>query len=540
VFIGPSGNDHDEAVFIKIPSGFAGPTGGHFMLGWPSPSARPVLAPEQIVDDDNFAADRNFAEHEYMIGGKYQGYYTWEEGNPYGAGARNVWPGLSAGDAFMPSDHLRSASTWLYPYGSKDRESRTLVIGPVLAGFLKFFFIEGRSTSTDSRYKGLWSRMSEMAFLSNIANDQPLSGFCDLWGGTLEPTISGADFFLNGFESYKKIMPYNSLPTPSSAMPVNGIAFNLLFDFMKYQRDHYPDLNGAPVFADPAYDLEEFLVPQAEEMRSCEIKGLHPHDGVSIYFQENGKYDPDLYPDNCYYSGNLADITVYDSSLVSARITHKLDLTKCESREEEQEAFEKFLFVRARADAGEVNRTDKPGIFLVARRKGVSDSFADALTLSGRPVALSRPLIVIIDRGSLAISHDVISPIKDGAPEVLCTLALVNGHFFIDGTGYQREIHACLASLHPAAGRLLKPTRDSGPATFLIRGGLALSEIGLYESPLNDPLSHLGTTMLHFPAGGEIHYNPLFNPSFRQSAGDSRIFIIEDSSGRTQITGAAL
>ncbi len=540
IFIGPCGAEQDEAVFLKIPSGFDERTGGHFMLGWPSPSKRPVLAPEIIVDASNFASDSNFPGHTYAIGGNYQGYYTWEEGNPYGAGARNIWPGLSAGETFKPSDHLRSASTWLYPYGNRNRESRTLIIGHVLAGFLKFCFIEGHSSTTGGRYKGLWGRMSEMAFLSNIANDQPLSGFCDLWGGNLTPKIAGTDFFLNGFASYKKIMPYNSLPTPSSSMPGNGIAFNLLFDFMKYQRGRYPTLNSDPGIAAPSYDLEEFLVPQAEEMRSADVKGLHPHDGVSIYFKENGRYDPDIYHDNCYFSGNLADMTVYDSSLISARITHKLDLTKCETKEEEQEALEKFLFAGARSGTEKLNRTDKSGIFLVTRRKGVSESFADALTLSRQPVALDRSLIVIIDRGSLIISHDVISPLKDGAPEVLCTVALVNGHFFLDGKGYKREIHAYLAALHPAAGRLLKPARTSGPVSFIIRGGLALNEAGLYESPDADPLSHLGTTMLHFPGGGEIHYNPRFSPSYRQSAENSRLLVIEDSAGRSQVTGAAL
>ena len=539
IFIGPSGSEKDEAVFIKIPSGFEGAAGGNFMLGWPSPSENPVLAPEIITESRNFASDSDFPDHEFHIGGKYQGFYTWEEGNRYGAGARNLWPGLTAGDRFEPSDHLRSASTWLYLFGNKDNESRTLVIGPVLAGFLKFFFIEGQSSFTGGRYKGLWGSMTETAFKSNIDNSQPISGFTDLWGGTLEPPIYGSDLFLNGYESYKKIMPYNSLPNPSSIMPVNGIAFNMIFDFMKYQRDSYPDLEAAPTISGLAYDREEYLVPQAEEMRNSLIKGLHPQDEVALFFQENGQYDPYLYPDNCYFFGNLESVTVYDSNLVSGRITHQLDLTKCKNLEEEQEALEKFLFKKSFIDGKQVNVTDKSGIFLVSRRQGVSKDFSDALTLSSLPVHLEKPLIIVIDQGSLTISNDVISNFKDGSPEVLCSLALIDGHFFIDGTGYTREIHAYLASLNPASGRLLKPARNGGPTSFKIHGGLALTEIGLYESPLNDHLNHLGTTMGHFPAGGEIHYNPRFNPSLPTSAEDSRILLIETGTGRIEISGAA-
>ncbi|MFZ5949417.1 MAG: hypothetical protein ACOYXC_01835, partial [Candidatus Rifleibacteriota bacterium] len=501
VFIGPAGNDKDEAVFIKIPSGFIGPAGGHFMLGWPSISATPVLAPEIISDNKNFASDSNFPEHEFLFGGKYQGFYTWEEGNPFGAGARNLWPGLAAGEKFEPSDHIRSASTWLYLFGNQNRESRTLVIGPVLAGFLKFFFIEGHSSVTGGRYKGLWGGMTEAAFKSNIENNQPLPGFTDLWGGTLSPPIHGSELFLCGFESFKKIMPYNSLPSPSSVMPVNGIAFNMIFDFMKYQRDRYPSLEEAPGIAAPSYDVEEFLVPQAEEMRNSVVKGLHPHDEVALFFDENGQYDPYLYPDNCYFFGNLESITIFDSNLVSARITHRLDLRDCKSKDQEQEALEKFLFKKAIDGGKEVNVTDKSGIFLVSRRKGISGDFSDALDFSRLPVRLEKPLIVIFDNGSLSVSNDIISPVKDGAPEVLCSLALVDGHFFIAGDGLNREIHAYMAALNPASGRLLKGDFNSGPTSFRILGGLALTEMGLYESPVNDPLSHLGTTMSNFPGG---------------------------------------
>jgi len=539
VFLGPAGAAADEAVFIKIPSGFDPAAGGHFMLGWPSVSAMPVLAPELIEDNVNFAPQSDFTPHEYSLGAKFQGFYTWEEGNQYGAGGKNLWPGLAAGSSFVPSDHLRSASSWVYPYGGQNKESRTLVVGPVLAGILKFFFMRGRNTSTSEEYKGLWTSMSESIFNTKVAANHTLQSFAGMWEGTLAPPINGLDFFRSGYESFKKLMPYNSLPDPTPPLPSNGIAFNLLFDFMKYQRDVYPPLNGVPGIAAAAYDAERFLVPRAEEMRNCAVKGLHPHDEMGIFFEENGQYDPNSSPDNCYFMGNLTGITVYDSNLLSNRITHKLDLRKCDNTAEEQEAMEKFLFKQVGGAASGVNETDKPGIFLITRRNGVSDSYADALVFSSRPVKLVKPLIVIVDKGSLILRHDINGTMTDGAPATLCSMALINGHFFIDGAGSARTLHASLASLHPSSGRLLRPptVSVSSPGQFKIHGGLALTEIGLYENPMNDPLNHLGTTMSHFTEGGEVHYNPRFNPS-GPTAVDSRIFVLEDTAGKLSIEGA--
>jgi hypothetical protein len=539
VFLGPSGSGGDEAVFIKIPAGFDPTAGGHFMLGWPSVSALPVLAPEIIEDNSNFAPASEFPGHDYSLGAKYQGFYTWEEGNQYGAGGKNLWPGLAAGASFVPADHLRSASTWIYPYGNQSQESRTLVIGPVLAGFLKFFFMRGLNTTTSEEYKGLWSSLSESMFNTKSAANHTLQSFAGMWEGTLAPPVYGLDFFKNGYESFKKLMPYNSLPDPSPTMPTNGIAFNLLFDFMKYQRALYPNLAIAPGISDISFDAEKFLVPQAEEMRNCAVKGIHPYDEMGIFFHENGQYDPNASPDNCFFMGNLSSINIFDSNLLSNRITHKLDLRKCLNTAEEQEAMEKFLFKQVGGAASGVNETDKAGIFLVTRRLGATDSFADALVLSKRPIKLVKPLIVILDKGSMIIKNDITAPVTDGAPAVLCSLALVNGHFYIDGTGASRVIHAYLAALHPSAGRLLRPptVSSSSPGHFKISGGLALSEIGLYENPMNDPLNHLGTTMSHFTQGGEIHYNPRFNPSSPAMAA-SRVFVLEDTSGKVSIEGA--
>ena len=113
------------------------------MLGWPSEVANPILAPEIVSDPTHFAPDTDYTNIDYGLGCKYQGFYTWEPGNPQGAGKRDLWPRLTSapGVAYNPIDQFRAASTWIYPYGNQSKSSRTLIIGPVLAGFLKFYFI---------------------------------------------------------------------------------------------------------------------------------------------------------------------------------------------------------------------------------------------------------------------------------------------------------------------------------------------------------------------------------------------------------------
>jgi hypothetical protein len=534
IFIGPAGATGNESVFLKIPSGFNPLTGGHFMIGWPSVSAMPVLAPEIVTDATNFAPESDFADYTYNLGAKYQGFYTWEDGNPYGAGGKNLWPGLTSGTIFQPSDHLMSASSWLYPYGNQSNESRTLIIGPVLAGFLKYYFIRGTNTTTATPFKGLWGTLSETDFNTRITNNDSLQSFTSLWAGTLNPPIEGGAFFRNGFNSFKTLMPYNSLPDPSPPNPTNGIAFNLLFDFMKYQRTAYPQLNDPPEISAVTYDSENYLVPNAQDMRTNSVPGLHPFNSMGIFFEENGQYDPNAFPDNCYFYGDLSALSVFDSNLFSNRITHTLDLKDCSNTAEESEVVEKYLF----KDMGSENETDKAGIILIKRRSGVSNNFADSLVISSKPVKLVKPQIVIVDKGSLTIKHDILANMDGGAPDCLFSLALIDGNFYIDGSGYSRVIHGSLISLNNSAGRLLRPASVStgGPKHFEIHGSLALTEIGLYSSTMSDPLNHLGSTMLNFTDGGEVHYNPRFNPS-SPAYKNSRIFTIEDTSGHFEIRG---
>ncbi len=513
IYLGASGPTANAPVYLKIPNGFSQTTGGLFMFGPPSAGTPQLLAPAGIEPGTDFKRSEDIVDHNYYLGSKYHGYYTKEEDNPLGVGAKNLWPGLTTGTEFVPSDRFLSASTWLYPFGTMRQSSRTLIIGPVLAGYLKYFFIKGSGVG-GSEYRGLFSSMKSDVFATKKAENKELLDFCYFWSGILEPPITGAEFFLNDYNSFRKLMPFNSLPSRSEGVAFRGVSFNMIFDFMKYNRSRYPDVETGPSLAQNDYFGDQFHVPMAQAMQSNPVKGVHPGGDFGIFFEDSGQYNPNVYPDNCYFFGDMGQFTVAASGLVSNRITNIIDLSRCVSADEENEKIEKALFKELDKDGETVNEPRKSGIFLVKRRREATRQFDDALLLSSRKVFLSAPLIVITDRGSLNIGHDIVADLKDGAPEVLCSLAVANGDIYLSGNGVQRTVHAFLIAVGSGCGRLLKPaSMAAAPDSFEIFGGLAVSELGLYQDPSADPRSDVGSTMMHFPAGGKIIYNPRFNPS---------------------------
>ncbi len=540
IFIGPSPQSPGQAlnlregpVFFKIPSGFNQDTGGEFMIGWPSSPSSAVLLPELIENPTHFAPDTSFAPHDYMIGATFRGFYVAEDGNPWGAGGRNLWPALtSGGGAFTPDDHFLSASTWLFPFGTTGKASRTLVVGPALAGFLKFFFIRGLNSSTAESYRGIFASMQQSDFDSKIASNKPLFSFAGtgLWAGNLTPTIYGEDFFLNGYNSFIRLMPFNSLPTQID--PLNGgVAFNLLFDFMKYSRTSYPQLDAAPTLASTDYAGREILVPGRVELNNGPVKGLHPFNNMQIYFKENGQYNPTMYADNCYFAGDLRSLRIGSSNLVQGRVTHILDMNAFTTLDEENQRVEKYLFKKSTYAGADVNVPKRSGIFYIRRRNGATSNDTDALRLSTLPILINKPLIILVDKGSVEFDRNILCDMVDGAPGYRMSLCLIDGDFFINaGSGETRRIDAYLAALSgvPGRGRLLN--KGAGNASFQINGGLAVTEAGLH-------LSSAGrSTMRDFPGGGEINYNPAFNPSLPSYA-TSHILVLEDNASQIVVGG---
>ncbi len=536
IYIGASGPDRDAPVYLKVPNGYSESTGGLFMFGPPSNSLPKLLAPAGIEHGSDFQKSENLSGHDFYLGSKYHGYYTTEEDNALGVGAKNLWPGLTIGDSFQPSDRFLSASTWLYPFGNMKQSSRTLVIGPVLAGYLKYNFIKGKDVS-GNEYRGLFGSLTQASFEDKKSRDLALLDYCFFWSGLLEPPITASDFFLNDYNSFKKLMPWNSLPSRTSTSLIKGVAFNMIFDFMKYDRTRYPDTDVGPVFTQPEFFNQKSLAPMAQEMLNSDVKGVHPSGDLGIYFRENGDYNPNSYPENCFFFGDLANYSVSNSSLVSNRITNIIDLSDCKSLEEENEQVEKILFREVRKSGKTVNEPRKTGIYFIRRREGVSASFEDALSISSREIDVSRPIIVVIGNGSLNLSRDIISDLKDGAPEFLMTLAVCQGDVYLSGNDVKRTIHAYVTAVSSGYGRLLRPPGASdGPDIFEIFGGLALTEAGLYPDKAADPRSDVGSTMLSFPGGGKVIYNSRFNPSLPGYA-DSYHLVMEPIAGTLSIRG---
>jgi len=379
--------------------------------------------------------------------------------------------------------------------------------------------------------------MSATSFLAKQTADTEMLDYCYFWSGLMLPPVYGREFFLNGYDSYQLLMPWNSLPDKNATSLVKGVAFNMIFDFMKYSRSQYPDPETGPSIAGGDYAARSIVVPMAAAMQASPVKGVHPSGDFGLFFEANGEYNPNIAPDNCYFYGDLAQISIATSNLVSNRITNIINLSDCSSTEEENTRVEKLLFKEALQSSKTVLEPRRAGIFLIRRRAGIGSSFADALSLAGREINLTMPMIILISNGSLNISHDITSQLKNGAPEHLLTLALSRGDVYLTGSGNKRSIHAYIAAIDDYYGRLLKPpTMAAAPDSFEIFGGLALNEIGLYQDKAADPRSDVGSTMLHFPGGGKITYNTRFNQSLPTYA-EAYILSMEPIAGTLTIRG---
>ncbi|MFZ5952789.1 MAG: hypothetical protein ACOYXC_18950 [Candidatus Rifleibacteriota bacterium] len=538
IYIGPSGSEEDAPVFLKIPNGFSPAAGGWFMFGRPTSGPVQTLSAARVEAGEDYRKSDEVPEHNFYLATKYQGFYTSEEGRPMGVGSHNLWPGLATGEEFQPSDRFLAASTWLYPFGTMNQSSRTLVIGPILAGYLKYYYIQGKGRE-DVNYRGLFTSMTEEKFNEKADAGKELLDFCHFWSGQATPPILGRDFFKNGYSSFKKVMPWNSLPSKNSIASVRGVAFNMIFDFMKYDRNRYPDIDVGPSISRNEFNSLQTHVPLAYSMQNNPVKGIHPSGNMGIYFKDNGEFHPEIYPDNCYFYGDLSLYSVANSSLNenSNRITNVIDLSSCKSLEEENSRIEMTLFKEVKKSGKTVNEPRRTGIFKIIRREEAGTVFSEALQISSKEIFLSKPMILIFKNGSLNLNHDITANLSNGSPDTLLTLALINGDVYISGNGSQRNIHAYITAVGQNGGRLLKPSDNTAaPEKFEIFGGLALSEIGLYQDKSADPRSDVGSTMLHFPGGGKIIYNSRFNPSLSNYS-ESYSLVIEAIPGTLSVTG---
>ena len=545
IFLGPSREPSTGTVMLRLPSGFDPDTGGHFLFCLPPNivSGKETVRPERIEDTVNFNIPVPPAVASFMIGGLFQGFFTFDPGLPApnqqkgAAGFKfpsglYLWNGLVLNPSipWAQSDRWLCASSWLYPFGDRGNPSRTLMIGPVLAGFLKLYFVKSIPPNWKFNFQAIDAPQYNPA--SMVDGNMGMK-YKELFR-IPDDTAANA-----GYTSYTRVMPCNLDVKPSAYPPTAGIAFNVLFDFMKYPPigSGYPALDeGSPAlgaFTNP------FFVPNAAEMRapSSGIPGLHPFEDVKILFTESGGSDPAVSPDNCYFSGNLLNFRFTSENLLG-RVTHHLNLGECTSQIEENSQLKDFLFRPAVAADNAPSGPNwlvpkRSGIFYIKRRSGASTG-GERLKLPGK-IFLTRDLTIIVEMGDLEIPDRIESKKVGDAPEHLCSLVVLDGSLFLGTTD---EIDAYLVALNPGpgggkgGGKLLSSSPSPGSVRRMnIFGGLAIWEMGLYQ---NSPER---TTMTDFTDAGLIQFNPRFNPS-SELYPNSRTFIMEEKASQLIVTGA--
>ncbi|MBF0500944.1 MAG: hypothetical protein HQM09_12475 [Candidatus Riflebacteria bacterium] len=542
IFLGPSHNTAaTDAVLLKIPSGYKPDAGGHFQVALPPGvgNGKELIPPENIDDASNFNLPSPYATAACMVGGMYQGFFTDELDaagnsiNPLGAAGQGLWPSLTPN----ASKRYECAASWLFPFGDRTRPSRTLMIGPVLAGLLKFYFLKDMTTTPAAwklTIRGKGAPSAAVASYSPNAQVENANGVTPaespICSQLCKQPTGGADA---GYDSYKKIMPVDFTPNTFSNPPSVGISYNVLFDFMAYPggSSPYPNVNGGSTVMQNTGD--PFYVPCYDTINnppvSGTILGLHPYDGVMIQFQKAA-----MAVDNTYFKGDLTKFRIANNNLL-ARVTHIIDLSSCANQASEDAAFASHLFRPADpAIEPAYNGYFKPrkkGIFYVKRRSGVIPG-GDKLTLpAGSGIYVNQNFIIIIDKGDILIPQKIKADSLNNAPGKLFSLVALEGNIYL---GTNSEIDAYLVALNPGPGSLAGGGRllcANATKEMNIFGGVAAWEMGLYETN-TDP-----TTMSTFSNGGEIHYNPRFNPSSPLYL-NALEFIPEDIASAIEITGA--
>lgn len=529
IFLGPSHDASSEGpVILRIPSGYSNDAGGHFMIARAilNGAGKLVLPPENIIDPAAFALPTTLGVPA-AIHGIYQGFFTAEEATPgvitpSPVAAKGFWSLPNPGD---------SAASWLMPFGENAEPSRTLMVGPVLAGFLKFYMLkEPTLSSTDPAY---WS----------VSIKQKLDSSPDpalIYDKTAQVNAPDAvppgvpayqNVFLGapgdpagkeGLTNLSRVVPASFLPGMSFA----GVAFNALFDFMAYTTTYPGFLTGSAILAGVGM---QSLVPASTDLNTTAPPGQHPWESFEIRFREGND------PDDLFFRGNLLDLALTTTNL-PGRVSHIVDLSACTSQAEENQLFANTLFAKVTAaeDAAHAGwwKPRRKGVFFIRRRA----SPGTPLSLPGSGalgILLNQNMMIAVSGGNLAIPCTIQAPLDGGAPGKLLSLVTLDGNIILETS---QEVHAYLTALKKgpgggSGGGKLLCGASNAQRCMNIFGGLAVWELAMYP---ND--GSTSTTMTGFTNGGKIRYNPRFNPTSPVYAG-SREFLPEDKPSSLEITG---
>jgi len=528
VFLGPVAQGSDNApLLLQIPAGY-GSNGGHFHFAKPVVNAggKPIVPPGDIVDQ---AGIYNLSSNNLRMGSTFSGFFTDSDAGK-SAAELGVWPQIDARPKW------ECASTWLFPYGDQANPSRTLIIGPVLAGFLRYHFLESqdklwRMIIADSSFEPV-AAIANAGYKADANHPAYTAAAAD--SDAVVPRY--IDVFNGGENAFNQVRPI--VVHPSYSLPV---AFNLLFDFMEYPTGNYvyPSLKGEMINI-AGYMRQPFFttmtagdIPDINHMNSPEFpnpKGIHRFSGEGSVITLNDSALPagTSTLDKIYFKGNLKDFALISNEQarnLPGRTTHLIDIRDREAAQEDK-AFHESVFIKRNG----VYYPQFNGIMLV-RRSEVNGA-ARALTMPA-PLELDRSLVIMVDNGDLLISGPITSPMAatygGEAPQHLLTLAALQGNIQL---GTAQEIHACLVALKHGTGqgdggRLLSASNNHEINIF---GGLAVHEMALY------PASGFRTTMADFYRGGTIRYNPRFNPS-SDFYREYRTLIVADKSDLIKFQG---
>lgn len=512
IFLGPSHTPSSSQgeVLLKIPAGYESEAGGHFLFARPlerdnpePPPEKQLVVPEEKIEDQGFNLQAPGIDSAKIVG-KFVGFYTYSANKDkpsLNAAQVGLWKNLSS-----PQD---CTSSWVSIFGDCQAPSRTLVIGNVHAGFLKFFAFLGKIAGVECKQK---------------------------IGPQYEPTVP-----INGDKKgpiWQDV--FQSSLTHQKVVPVDfstrKVPYNSFFDTLDYPGSQPGQSNwGYPPFAGPGYcpilgktpalSQSPGLLPEPAGFQ--QKGGIHPSQITLLRSNSAGRT-----PDNIYYSGDLSRYSLSLNGPIGERVSHEIDLTNCKSPQEEAKLFRSKVFCqysqispplanRSPLPTGNWYVPKKPGIYLIRRKPGTTAPLAFP-----QPMFLAQSVVFLVPEGDVEIPGTILSPLdqsNNGAPVFLCSIVAMDGNISLSS---REEIDAYLVALKKGhgssspGGRLL--AGSSQITCFKLIGGLAAWEIGRY------PGQNVRNTMDEFPHGGIIVYNPWFNLGRPGCYDESRNFLLED------------
>ncbi len=440
-------------------------------------------------------------------------------------------------------------SSWILPFGRLPKITPTLLFGHASARFLALIllrfteefaqecFPNDRDLQSASHVflpprSGFQERLDpDTVARTQILSAPPLPGNRPTYGDIFRPCPSKpGSTILDSINHFTR--PF---PEPRGII---HLPFNLLYDMMAGQTPNFEDFTS--FFQNGIAGLREtgLVCPYNENPDPNQRCGFWEASGVTLW--KYGKPVDRGDPGKTLFSGDLPRLHFHPEMALRSpdpftgnlyyRITHFIDLRG----QTNSEAVEGVLSNRIFSKKTGPDRTDyyefsRPGIFLL-------DTGGRDLTID-RPVILKNSGMLILLKGNINVKKTITGDHSEDRPG-----ELPNRHLF--------SLVSCTGNIR------IPPNLESPLEAYLValcRSGPADPPVGQIES--SDPqvkgqMNIFGgcavyrlqpaspqaptSTMTDFPLGGQITYNPMFNPSRPWEPGTSRpdfreyAFVLDD------------